>query len=96
MLDTPTGHLSEARETAFFRAIRSQLRRDQVVAVACSRFASAVHADHVIVMSGGKVVQQGSYAQLISQPGPFRDELMPSPKPAYKTSTNKIGSRAFQ
>ena len=91
LLDGPTDALSESRESAFFRALRADLRRDQVAVVACNRFASAVNADHVIVMSQGRIVQQGTYAQLISQPGPFRDELMPTPKP-YSSALSTVGS----
>ena len=80
LLDNPSSYFSETEETELFRALRADLRRDQVIVVASTRFASAVHSDHVVVISKGAVLQQGTYAQLISQPGPFRDELMPPPR----------------
>jgi ABC-type transport system involved in cytochrome bd biosynthesis fused ATPase/permease subunit len=93
LLDDPTSHLSESQESEFFRNLRVNLRRDQVIIVTCTRFSAAIHGDKVVVLSphGDAVLQQGSYAQLISQPGMFRDELMPPPRnnpppPAYVTS----------
>ena len=52
--------------------------KGKVVIITASRFATALHADRVLVMVDGRVGQDGTYKELISQPGPFRDQLFPS------------------
>ena len=49
----------------------------KVVVLTSSRFGTAVHADRVLVMLDGKIKQEGTYSELISRPGPFRDQLSP-------------------
>ena len=72
----------------FFDLLRAEMTQDsagsvmgtsegKVVVLTSSRFATAVHADRVIVIMDGKVKQEGTYNELISRPGPFRDQLSP-------------------
>eukprot|EP01041_Mallomonas_annulata_P001823 gene1823-3533_t len=96
LLDCPLSYESESQEADIFRALRASLRRDQSIVMTCNRFASAIHADRVVVMSRGSVVQQGTYAQLISQPGPFRDELMPPPRVFPTTTATASATQSFQ
>ncbi len=37
------------------------------------RLSTVIAADRIYVMSGGRIVQSGTYAQLIAEPGPFQD-----------------------
>jgi ABC-type transport system involved in cytochrome bd biosynthesis fused ATPase/permease subunit len=87
LLEGPCDQLSEAQERSFFQLLRSEMGslgapdglegKGKVVIITASRFATALHADRVIVMLDGRVGQEGTYKELISQPGPFRDQLFP-------------------
>jgi ABC-type multidrug transport system fused ATPase/permease subunit len=37
------------------------------------RVSSVADADRIYVLADGKIAQCGRYAQLLSEPGPFRD-----------------------
>jgi ATP-binding cassette subfamily C protein len=41
--------------------------------VIAHRLSSIVNADRIVVVDKGRIVQTGSYAELISRPGPFHD-----------------------
>lgn len=94
LLEGPCDHLSESQERSLFQLIRAEMGQSvgpdgmegkgkgigkgKVVIITASRFATALHADRVLVMVDGRVGQDGTYKELISQPGPFRDQLFPS------------------
>ena len=50
----------------------------KIVIFTSTRFATAVHADRVIVMSDGRIVQDGTYKELIVRTGLFRDQILSS------------------
>jgi ABC-type multidrug transport system fused ATPase/permease subunit len=82
LLESPCDHLSETQERTFFQLLRGEMkgsgsRSGKVVILTASRFATAIHADKVIVMVDGRVGQEGTYKELVSKPGPFRDQLFP-------------------
>ena len=89
LLEGPCDQLSEAQERSFFQLLRAEVGssgtseglegkgKGKVVIITASRFATALHADRVIVMLDGRVGQEGTHKELISQPGPFRDQLFP-------------------
>jgi ABC-type bacteriocin/lantibiotic exporter with double-glycine peptidase domain len=52
---------------------RSLERLNATRIVIAHRLSTIVNADRIYVMVGGQVVQQGSYAQLAQQEGPFRE-----------------------
>jgi len=37
------------------------------------RLSTIRHADRIIVLDAGRVVDQGTYDELVSRPGPFRE-----------------------
>jgi ABC-type multidrug transport system fused ATPase/permease subunit len=80
LLESPCDHLSETQERTFFQILRGETKGSgsgKVVVLTASRFATAIHADKVIVMVDGRVGQEGTYKELVSKPGPFRDQLFP-------------------
>ena len=56
------------------------------------------HADRIVVMNQGKIVQQGNFDELINAPGYFKDEFMVNlkqtemggPAPAESTENQKL------
>jgi ATP-binding cassette subfamily B protein len=56
--------------------IQARLRpvlRDRTSIIISHRVSSLRHVDRIIVLSGGRVVQQGTHAELIALPGYYRD-----------------------
>jgi NHLM bacteriocin system ABC transporter ATP-binding protein len=56
------------------QAIVSQTMRDLKATriVIAHRLSTVVDADRILVMEGGRIVQQGGYAELLAAPGPFK------------------------
>ena len=80
LLDSPCDLLSETQERVLFQLLRAEMKgsgKGKVAIITASRFATAIHADRVIVMVDGRVGQEGTYKELVSKPGPFRDQLFP-------------------
>ena len=85
LLDCPTASLSESQEKKLFQFLRSEISAQtapsstaasgKVVIVTSNRFSTAVYADNIIVVANGRILQEGTYNDLISCPGPFRDQL---------------------
>ena len=48
-------------------------RRGRTNILVAHRVSTLQHADHIIVLDGGRIVQQGSHDQLAQQPGLYRD-----------------------
>ncbi|MNP83041.1 putative multidrug export ATP-binding/permease protein [compost metagenome] len=47
--------------------------RDRTTLIIAHRISSLRHADLILVMDEGRVVQRGTHDELISVPGPYRD-----------------------
>ena len=70
LLDEPTNSLDPETERTFQSALQ-QFARDRTVVVVAHRLATVQAADQVIVLEAGRVVQRGSPAELLAQPGVF-------------------------
>lgn len=75
LLDRPTDFMTESEEAALFKLLRSQLRRDQIMVVTCSRLSAAALADKIIVVDSTGVIQEGTFTELSRLRGYFADEL---------------------
>ena len=87
LLDSPCDSLSEAQERKFFQFLRSEMTpkstpnpdltqgSDKVVILTSTRFSTAIHVDRVIVLVDGHIDQEGTYKELVSKPGTFRNQL---------------------
>lgn len=71
ILDEPTASLDSGSERAVQRAI-DNLMRDRVVIVIAHRLSTLIGADRILVMEAGRVVEQGTYAQLQAKNGRWR------------------------
>lgn len=71
ILDEPTAALDTESERAVQRAI-DQLVHDRTVIVIAHRLSTVMGAGKIVVIDHGQVVQQGSHAELLDQPGRYR------------------------
>lgn len=69
-LDEATSALDNQTQAAISRSIE-QLSATRVVIA--HRLSTIVHADRIVVLHAGRIVQVGTYRDLIAQPGPFAD-----------------------
>ena len=70
VLDEATSALDPATEAEVLRAIR-QATRDRATLLVTHRLSAVSHADRVIVLEGGRIVQDGRPDELAGQPGAF-------------------------
>ncbi len=69
LLDEATSSLDARTEQSVLSEL-AQWRCTRVIAA--HRLSTVRHADHIVVLDAGQIVQQGSFTQLAQQPGPFR------------------------
>ncbi|GAA2738420.1 thiol reductant ABC exporter subunit CydC [Actinocorallia aurantiaca] len=74
LLDEPTEGLDTATADALTRDLLTSPGGGTLVLVT-HRLAALRHADEILVMDGGRVVQRGPHRALASVPGPYRDLL---------------------
>ena len=73
VFDEATSALDNVTQHAVVASL-SQLRLTRIVVA--HRLSTVRRADRIVVLGRGRVVQQGSYEELIAQPGAFRDLAM--------------------
>jgi ATP-binding cassette subfamily B protein len=71
ILDEATSALDPATEAAINATLKS-LGKNRTVIWVTHRLASVVHADRIFVLEAGRVVQQGSHAELLDREGAYR------------------------
>jgi ABC-type multidrug transport system fused ATPase/permease subunit len=72
VLDEATSALDSATEEAVFQAIRNVARTKTLIIIA-HRLTTIVDCDVIYVMDNGRVIAQGSYAELMTTSAEFRD-----------------------
>jgi len=70
VLDEATSHLDAISE-AQVRAALDALMRDRTVLVIAHRLSTIRHADAIVVMQAGRVVETGSHAELVARGGAY-------------------------
>ncbi len=70
ILDEPTAALDTQSEVAVQSAIE-QLVRDRTVIVIAHRLSTITAADHILVIDGGQIVEQGQHEDLIARNGRY-------------------------
>ncbi|MFE1437421.1 ABC transporter ATP-binding protein [Streptomyces sp. NPDC058739] len=65
LLDEPTSHLDAANEAALTAALR-EISRECAVLVIAHRLSTVQHADHIIVLDGGRVSARGRHEELLT------------------------------
>jgi putative ABC transport system ATP-binding protein len=72
LLDEATSAVDPATEVRISRAL-TQLTTDRTVVTIAHRLSTAEAADRVLVFDRGRIVQDGSHSQLVSEEGVYRD-----------------------
>src|SRR5579884_499287 len=70
ILDDALSSVDVATEEAILRALREVLR-DRTCLVISHRLSTIRHADQIVVLDGGRVVEQGTHAELLARNGVY-------------------------
>lgn len=70
VLDEPTAHLDVEAELAVFTELMAEAGQRTLVLVS-HRFATVRHADRIVVLSEGRVAEEGSHAELLARAGQY-------------------------
>ncbi|MET9552310.1 ABC transporter ATP-binding protein [Streptomyces sp. NPDC006645] len=71
VMDEPTAALDARAEHRIFSGLR-ELAKDRAVLLITHRLTNVAIADRIVVLDEGRIVQEGTYAQLTQEPGLFR------------------------
>ena len=74
VLDEATAHLDSESEQALQRALDHALR-DRSALVIAHRLSTVRHADLILVVDGGRIVERGTHAELVGAGRPVRRAL---------------------
>ncbi|MGO4757697.1 ATP-binding cassette domain-containing protein, partial [Streptomyces sp. 2MCAF27] len=72
VMDEPTSALDARAEHRIFAGLR-RLAQDRAVVLVTHRLANVAVADRIVVLDRGRVIQQGTFAELVDSPGLFRE-----------------------
>lgn len=72
ILDEATANVDPENEDRLQKAIEA-LTRDKTILMIAHRLKTVRHADQILVIDHGRLVQQGKHEQLIAQPGIYAD-----------------------
>ncbi len=71
ILDEPTSALDSISEHIIIKSLQ-ELMKDRTVIIIAHRLQTVMHADNIIVLEKGKIVQQGNHTELIEQEGVYK------------------------
>lgn len=72
ILDEPTSGLDAVTESQLTETLE-ELARGRTTIIIAHRFSTIEKADRILVLSKGRVAQEGTHADLINQAGPYRE-----------------------
>ncbi len=71
VLDEATSSLDSTSENHIQKAINHLRKQDKTIIVIAHRLSTVVNADSIVVLSNGKVVEQGTHAEMYQQKGRY-------------------------
>ena len=74
ILDEATANVDPENEQALMEAI-GELTQEKTVIMIAHRLKTVRHADQILVIDGGKIVQRGTHDELIRQDGIYRSSV---------------------
>ncbi|MCF6349118.1 MAG: peptidase domain-containing ABC transporter [Flavobacteriaceae bacterium] len=82
VLDEATSSLDSTSENYIQRTIQNLREQDKTIIIIAHRLSTVVHADTIVVLEKGKVLEQGSHSELFNKKGQYYKlwrQQMPSP-----------------
>ncbi len=70
LLDEPTSALDSVTEEQIQNAMQI-LAKGRTTVIVAHRLATVRHADHILVIDGGKIVEQGNHDHLLAKGGGY-------------------------
>lgn len=71
ILDEATANVDPENEAELTKAIE-ELTKEKTIIMIAHRLKTVEHADNIVVIDGGKIVQQGKHNELMQQDGIYR------------------------
>lgn len=94
LLDEPSSHLDSVNEQKL-RDVVDDMAADRAVLVVAHRISTVQHADHVIVLDAGRVVDQGTHLGLLDRCPDYADLVSGQVlSTSSRESARPVGSRA--
>lgn len=70
-MDEATANIDSESEEAV-KAAMSNMQQGRTVIAVAHRLSTIKHADHIVVMDKGHIIQQGTHDELVRQDGEYR------------------------
>ena len=84
LFDEATSNVDAESENDIMQAIHSLAGKKTIILIS-HRLANVVHSDCIYAMSNGRVIEQGTHAQLLAKQGAYRNRP-DSPVPVRSTA----------
>jgi len=73
LLDDVLSAVDHTTEQELIRTLRARFARGATTLLVSHRMSALEHCDRVLVIEDGRLVDQGTHAELVARPGPYRD-----------------------
>ncbi|MFC1418754.1 ATP-binding cassette domain-containing protein [Streptacidiphilus cavernicola] len=88
VMDEPTSDLDPHAEHRIFNGLR-EIARNRAVVLVTHNVGNTAAADRIVVLSSGRIVQEGTFTQLTAAQGPLRDMWLLSQNRSFPTQNHE-------